>query len=68
MMLLVVGRVQENEPLEVASAIEDLDAAIVAIGHVDVVLAIDADVVQRVELAWVLVRMLAARSALSLLK
>ena len=44
MPLLVVGRVQENETLEVAVAIEDLDAAVVAIGDVDVVLTVDPEI------------------------
>ena len=46
MPLLVVRRVQQDEALEGAVAIEHLDAAVVAIGDVDVVLAIDADVVR----------------------
>ena len=60
MTLLVVGGVEEDEALELAVGVEHLDAAVVAIGDVDVVLAIDADVVRRVELAGILVRVRAA--------
>ena len=56
MTLLVVRRVEDDEALKRAVAIEHLDAAVAAVGHVDVVLPIDADVVRRVELAWILVR------------
>ena len=48
-------------PQELAVAIEHLDAAVVAVGDVDVVLAVDADVVRRVELAGILVRVRARR-------
>ena len=50
-----------DEALEIAVAVEHLDAAVAAIGDVDVVLPIDADVVRRVELARVLGRVLDRR-------
>ena len=53
--LLVVGPVDVNEAKELAVAVEDLDAAVVAVGNVDVVLPIDAEVVGRVELRRVLI-------------
>src|SRR6187549_1864551 len=60
---LVVRDVQMNETLELSVAVEHLDAAVVAIGDVDVVLAIDADVVEGVELRRILVGLRTARSA-----
>ena len=63
MPLLVVGGVEVDEPLERAIAIEDLDAPVPPVGDVEVVLAVDPDVVRRVELRRVLVGMSAAAAA-----
>src|ERR1043166_955226 len=60
MAALVVGRVEEQEVLEVAVGVEHLDAPVAAVGDVDVVVAIDGDVVRVADHAGVLVRMVAA--------
>jgi len=59
-VLLVVRHVQEEEVLEVAVGVEHLDAAVAAVPHVDVVVAVDLDVVRVVDAARVLVGVIAA--------
>ena len=63
MALLVVGGVQQDEPLEVAVGVEHLDAPVIPIGDVDIVLSIDGDIVRRVERSGVLGCMSAAGAA-----
>ena len=60
MARLVVGHVQENEFLEVAVGVKHLNAPVAAISHVDVVGAIDPDVVRVAEVAGVLIGVFSA--------
>ena len=52
MPFLVIGDVEPDELLEAAIRIENLNASIAAVGHVDVALAIDLHVVWISKLAW----------------
>ena len=52
MPFLVIGDVEPDELLEAAIRIENLNASIAAVGHVDVPLAIDLHVVWISKLAW----------------
>ena len=60
MARFVIGYVQENELLEVAIGVEDLNAPVASIGHVDVFGAVSPDVVRVTEVAGVLIGVFSA--------
>jgi len=65
MARLVVGHVEEDEPLKVAVVIENLDAPVTAISDVNVVLPVNSNIVRNIELAGVFICMLTAGTSRS---
>src|ERR1700680_1098959 len=62
---LVVGHIQENELLEISVQVEYLNAAVAAIGGVEVAVAIDSDVVRIPEMTGIFIGVDSARSGSS---
>ena len=60
MARLVVGHIQEDEFLEVAVGVERLNAPIAAVSNIDILVAIDPDIVRVAEVAGVLISVFSA--------